>query len=137
MQGRLFEDAAFGVGEGVDDDEGRLVDVDSDVLDSADFEARHDAEENILLHVSPAAPSLVNRHAATEHLDNRLPDFLAVVGDDGDGGVFLDAVNQEVNRFRRREVARATLRGGREVCRVMIPRSSLRDFADDPCHAGI
>src|SRR5215218_9592732 len=60
----LLDDAAPNVGERVDDDEGGGVVLFDDALDAAYLKARDDAEEYVLLGVSPAATPLVDGHAA-------------------------------------------------------------------------
>src|SRR5919198_6557197 len=105
VQGRLLDDAALDVGQRVDDDEGRSVKLADDALDLADLEPRDDAEEDVLLGVGPAAPPLVDGHAAPQVAGDGLPDLLAPFGDDEDGRVLLYAVDEEVDRL-----------GGGEVC---------------------
>ena len=61
--------------------------------------------------VSPAAP-LVDRHPPAQHAGDGLPDRITPLGDDGDRGVLLDAVEQEVERLRRGDVGEDRVEGG-------------------------
>src|SRR5215213_737624 len=88
----LLDDAARHVGERVDDDEGGRVVLFDDALDAAYLKARDDAEEYVLLGVSPAAPALVDGHAAAEVAYDGAAYLLASLGDYDDGRVLFDAV---------------------------------------------
>src|SRR5919197_4870641 len=111
VQGRLLDDAALDVGQRVHDDEGRLINLADDALDLADLEPRDDAEEDVLLGVGPAAPPLVDGHAAGQVADDRLPDLLAPLGDDDDRRVLLYAVDEEVDRLGGGEVGEDGVEG--------------------------
>ena len=57
-----------------------------------------------LLGAAHAAVALVDRHATLEFGHDPFADDVAVGGDDGDRGVLLEAVDDEVQRPRGREV---------------------------------
>jgi hypothetical protein len=63
-------------------------------LYSANLQTSYDAKQNVLLVVT--AP-FVNRNATLELAKDQLPNFLAAFRHDDDCGVFLDAVDQEVD----------------------------------------
>ena len=69
-------------------------------LYSADLQTSYDAKQNVLLVVSHSTAPFVNRNAALELAKDQLSNFLAAFRHDDDGGVFLDAVDQEVDCFR-------------------------------------
>src|SRR3954471_20476424 len=104
MKRGLLDDSAVNVRERVDDDECSVVELRDEPSDAPYLKPRDDAEEYILLRVSPAATTLVDRHAAAEVFDERAPYLVAALGDDDDGRVLLYAVNEEVHGLRRSEV---------------------------------
>ena len=98
MHGSL-EHSAGGFGERVDCDECGGIDFIHDVEDLADFEPGDDAEENFELEAASAAAALEDGDAALEAAVDRVANQVALLGDDVDRGVFLDAVQQEVERL--------------------------------------
>ena len=101
MEGTALDDPALDLRDRMRDDKRVLVNRVHDGPDSADLEARDDAVENGLLHAAHAALPLVNRHGAIELVDDAYPDRIAPGRYDGDGRVFLEAVNDEVDGPRR------------------------------------
>ncbi len=82
----------------------RFVYIFGDSLDAPDFQPRHDAVQNVLIRITQTATPLVYGHAAIQVADDSPPNFLALAGDDDDGGILLNAMNQKVNRLGCREV---------------------------------
>jgi len=97
---RLLENPALDLGQGMYGDEGRVVEFLGDVQHLADLEPRHDAQQNLLVHAAHPSAPLIDCDAAPQSTGDRLPDGRAALGDDGDGGILLEAVKQKVQRLR-------------------------------------
>lgn len=85
--------------------EGGRVEFFDDVFDAADFEARHDAVENVAFFrvfagASQTAAAFVDGYAAMQAMRNRLFDGFVFGRDYRDCRVLFDAVNDEVNGLR-------------------------------------
>src|SRR5262245_31963909 len=93
------------------DDEGRGVDLPDDALDLADFQAGHDTVDDVTFRTTHAAVTTEHRDAATQVAGDPFADGHVLVRHDGDGGVFVDAVENEIEGL-----------GGGDVCQDRIQR---------------
>src|SRR5919197_1991170 len=92
-----------------------------DAHEAAYLEARDDAVEDQAIGVGGAAAAAEDGDAAREFADDSLPDDLTLIRDDGDRGEFLDAVEDEVQRLRRRRISE------HRVERLLHPQRRHRD----------
>ena len=109
---RPLEDAALGVGQGVARRRTPTGRSPATIALTLPISSRVTTQKRMSWSAPdrPAAP-LVDRDAPAEDAGDRLADRVAPLGDDRDRGVLLDAVEQEVERLRRRDVGQDRVQG--------------------------
>ncbi len=70
-----------------------------DILHAANFQPCHHAKQNVLFGIAQSTAALIYGYSAPQIANDPLSDRLASIGNDDDGCIFLDTVNQKVNRL--------------------------------------
>src|SRR6185436_20029607 len=102
MKRAPLDDAAIDVRERVRHDERVRIDAADNRFHLANLEARDDTVQDVLLGVRQAAIASIDGDAALKGPGYFLPYRIAFARDDRHGGVLFDAVDDEIERLRRR-----------------------------------
>src|SRR5215813_336501 len=98
IRGLLYY-AALRVRQPVYDRERVWIDAPCDFPDAVNFKPRHHAQQDLLFGAAATASAFVDRDSSIQILNYRLSDLFAQIGDDDDGVVLFDAVNDEIHRL--------------------------------------
>src|ERR1051326_6670307 len=105
MQSGAFDEAAFRIRQGMDDQKRRRIFFFDDSFNAPDPQPDNHKEKNVLAAAGSPAASLINRHPTIQVIHDSLPDTFALFGNDRDGVVFFDAINQKIDRLRGRHIS--------------------------------
>src|SRR6476469_8222268 len=112
MRGASLDDAAFSVCQREDNNESAGIDFARGRFHFANFQARYHTKQNVLWHAIQPSFSFVYCYAAMQMTRDGLANLLTLLRDDRNCGVFIDAVNQEVDRFGRSEISEHRIERG-------------------------
>src|SRR4030095_16117210 len=111
MQWRPLRDTAVDIDERMRHDERIWIDSMRNRLHLADLEPRDDAVQNVLFGVAQSAVPVVDRHAPLERSGDFVPYRIAFARHDRHRRIFLEAVNDEIQRSRIRQVRQDRVQG--------------------------
>src|SRR5450631_2134887 len=106
-----LDDATFNIGQRMGHYECALVELSHDALDFADLQPGDYTVQDVMLHAAVSAIAPVYCNTPIQLPCDPFADQVAVVGDNRDGGVFLNAVDHEIESFCRSDIGEDRVEG--------------------------